>query len=522
MHAFIRKYAGLVTGSLSGFDRLVLRGTLRAISHVDGMRAFLASSGILLKRFGQFACDATALVKEMARTVASECGRPFRYLDNPSIRKDLLARQIAEQDRIDEGLICVLTAVEPCWSFDIFRNRGKKRLELVRRRRKGLFLYHYLVHPVFGFIHVRIQTWLPFDVQVWINGREWLCRQMDRRGMRYCRRGNTFTWIECPERAQRLASSQLRINWPKRLGALVRDLRVVHDVIFDGHPPAYYWSVYQSEWATDLMFRDPQALADIYPRLLRHGITHFQSPDVMRFLGKRVTAAGDVPRSLRAELISDLRQRPEGVRIKHKLGWNSVKLYDKEGRVLRVETTINRPQDFKVWRPREGEPNDKPDWRPMRQGVADLQRRAKVSQAANNRYLDALAAIDIKASLGDVIKRLAVPVVLNGRRYRALNPASPHDLELLAAVNRGEFAINGFRNRDLRALLYSTPATDKQEERRRSARTSRLLRLLRAHGLVTKVHKTNRYLLTVAGRNIIAAVLAARDTSVEALIARAA
>jgi hypothetical protein len=270
------------------------------------------------------------------------------------------------------------------------------------------------------------------------------------------------------------------------------------------------------------MFRDTQTLADIYPRLVRHGIAQFQSPDVMRFLGKRLTASGDVPRSFHAEVVSDMRRRPQGVRIKHKLGWNSVKLYDKQGSVLRVETTINRPRDFKVYRPREGVPDDTPAWRPMRQGVADLQRRAKVSQAANERYLDALAAIDTNAPLGDVTRRLAVPVFSNGRRYRALNPAAPNDLDLLAAVNRGEFAISGLRNKNLRALLYSTPPADKREERRRSARTSRLIRLLRAHGLVTKVHKTNRYLLTVAGRRTIAAVLAARDTSVEELISKAA
>lgn len=89
-------------------------------------------------------------------------------------------------------------------------------------------------------------------------------------------------------------------------------------------------------------------------------------------------------------------------------------------------------------------------------------------------------------------------------------------------MNRGEYAISGFRNKNLRALLYSTPPADKREERRRSARISRHIRLLRAHGLVTKIQKSNRYLLTLPGRRAIAAVLAARDTSVEQLIAKAA
>lgn len=522
MHTFVRKYADVVTGCVSGFDRLVLRGTLRSISYVDGMRAFLSRAGVLLKDFGKFANDATECLKLAALAMPRHLRRPIRYLESPSVRKDLLARQIAEQDGIDDGLVCVLTAVEPCWSFDIRRDREKKRLELVKRRRKCLFLYYYFLHEVFGFCHVRLQTWFPFDVQVWVNGREWLSRQMEKHQLAYCRRGNAFTWVEKPERAQRLANAQLQINWPKRLDSLTDDICLAHDAIFEGNAPGYYWSVYQSEWATDVMFRDAQALADIYPRLVRHGIAQFGSTDVMRFLGRRLTATGNIPKSFNAEVVSDLRQRPEGLRIKHSLGWNSVKLYDKEGSVLRVETTINRPQDFKVLRPREGEPNETPDWRPMRQGVADLHRRTRVSQAANNRYLDALAAIETDAPLGDLTRQLALPVEWEGRRFRGLNPSAPADLALLAAVNRGEFAIRGFRNRDLRELLYPTKSVDKREERRRSAQVTRQIRLLRAHGLVRKVHKTHRYMLTAAGRRAIAAVLAARDASVDQLISKAA
>lgn len=75
-------------------------------------------------------------------------------------------------------MVCVLSCVEPCWSFEIHRNREKKKLELEPRYRKCLFLYHYWMHPVFGFLNARIQTWFPFPVQICLNGREWLARQM--------------------------------------------------------------------------------------------------------------------------------------------------------------------------------------------------------------------------------------------------------------------------------------------------------------------------------------------------------
>jgi hypothetical protein len=306
VNTFVQKHAHSVIGSLSGFDRLMLRGRLRALSYVDGLRAFLAGSGILLKDFGAFARAATDALKAGTIFAAGQLGRPVQYLQSPTIRKDELAREIAKRDGIQEGLICVLSAVEPCWSFDINRNRETKKLELVRRHRKGLFFYHYFHHPRFGFMHVRLQSWLPFDIQVWINGREWLCRDLDNRGFGYCRRGNTFTWLEDSEYAQTLADAQLKINWPRHLDALVAEFHPGHREIFRAHPQQYYWTVHQSEWATDIMFRDAETLHRIYPRLVHHGIAHFGSEEVMRFLGKRVLADGNIPAKFQGEIVTDL------------------------------------------------------------------------------------------------------------------------------------------------------------------------------------------------------------------------
>lgn len=142
------------------------------------------------------------------------------------------------------------------------------------------------------------------------------------------------------------------------------------------YPVDYYWSVHQSEWATDILFASPQALSEIYPQLVRAGIATFSSPDVMRFLGKRLHG------NYAGELISDYKSRPEGMRVKHRAGANSVKMYDKGGRILRVETTLNDPKPFKVFRPLEGNPRGACAWRPMRKGIGDLPRRARISQAS--------------------------------------------------------------------------------------------------------------------------------------------
>jgi len=220
---------------------------------------------------------------------------------------------------------------------------------------------------------------------------------------------------------------------------------------------------------------------------------------------------------LRGEVTSDLKVRPEGVRIKHRVKANSVKMYDKFGAVLRVETTINNPRDFKVYRHKQGCTEGEPAWRELRNNVVDMPRRADVSQKCNERYLDALATVEDTTVLRDCAEPLCRPVRWKKQRVRALNPLAHDDAALLAAVVRGEFLINGLRNRDVVALLYSQASEDAREKRRRSAAVSRKLRLLRAHGLLHKVPHTHRYLVSPKGRVTIAALLAAREASVKAL-----
>ena len=217
----------------------------------------------------------------------------------------------------------------------------------------------------------------------------------------------------------------------------------VHDQIFRAHPTAYYWSTYQSEWAIDIIFRTAAELRRLYPRLLQHAMTTFGSTDVMRFLGRRVPLSGEIPKRFAGEVVSDLHERQEGVRIKHRLNNNSVKLYDKAftivGSVLRAEGTINNVDDFRVYRPKEGDAHGDLAWRPLRRGVADLYRRAEVSRKAVERYLDALASVDQDTTLDEVLRRLGEPRYWHGRRVRALHPFAPDDRQLIQTISRGEF-----------------------------------------------------------------------------------
>lgn len=522
MHRFTTKYADRLVGTLSGFDRLVFRGTLRRLAFVEGLRGYLWARKVLLKDFGAHAQAVTERVKDACLAAAHAAQIPVQYLASAATSKEEVARQIARERGVTAGPVCLLTCVEPFVGYDINRNAAKRKLELVSRYRKCLHYYWYEFHPECGFLNARLRTWFPFDVQICLNGREWLARQLDGAGLPYERYDNCFADGADFARAQALLDAQLRTDWPALLDGIAQTVNPLWEELSGDLCPGYYWTTYQSEWATDLVFTDPASLRRLYPLLVRHGMTTLGSGDVLRFLGRQVGAAGRVPGTIRAAVTSDVKTRGEGVRIKHRVNANSVKAYDKaytaERAVLRAETTLGDVADLKVYRPKEGGLEDDLAWRRLRKGVADLQRRAQVSQAANERYLEALTSVDDRATLEEKLQPITAPTTWKGKRVRALHPFAADDMALLAAVSRGEFTINGLRNRDLRPLLYGADeAAAPAEVRRRAGRVTRQLRLLRAHGLLQKVPQTHRYQVTARGREIITALLSARHTPIAQL-----
>jgi hypothetical protein len=511
MEPFIQKYQQDVMGKLSGFDRLMIRGTQRALANVAGMMTYLSYIGVLLKDFGGFVEQTSKRLKNASLAAAERLDRPIRYLPSSQTRKEDVARALAARDGIKEGLICVLTCVEPCMSYSVGGDRASKKLVLRPCLRKCLHLYHYWMDVDFGLMHGRIQTWFPFTIQVCLNGRSWLARQMDRRGLGYKRRENSFAWLEDVCATQRLMDKLLRMNWPKFLDRIARGVNPIQKEILCGYRTGYYWSVYESEWATDIMFRSSQALAKIYPTLVRGGIQAFSSPNVMRFLGKKLTG------HFQGEVVSDYRQRLEGVRLKHSVKSNSIKMYDKQGSILRVETTINNPYEFQAYRPKEGDPGGACAWRYLRKGIADLHRRAEIADGCNQRYLEALASLHTEEPLRQLVGSVCRPGRWKGKRVRALRPWSADDEKLLAVISRGEFMIRGFRNRDLAPLLYSAGRRSVADTRRVSGQVTRKLRLLRAHGIIRKIAGTHRYTLTKKGRAITTAIIECQNLSLQQL-----
>jgi hypothetical protein len=490
-------------------------------SDLSGLGAFLGVTGVLLKDFGESMLAISRRIKQAGEQLALQTpsGR-VHYLPSGSRSKEDFVRGLpAPEQPGPDGLIAVLSGVEPCRSYEVHRDCRTKHLELRPAVRKCLHQYFNLDHPVYGPMHVRVPTWVPFQVKIVFNGRDWLARQLDAAGIGYLKKDNTFIAVDDFERAQASLTAQLQVNGPIALDELVRRFHPAHAQWMPASfPVGSYWSVEQSEWATDVVFGSPAELQAPDPRLVHHGITTFSRRDVLRSLQPKVPAQGGVHGHFAGEVVSDLKARPEGVRIKHAYGRNSVKLYDKQGPVLRVETTIHDAAGLKVDRPAGDDSEGELKWRELRKGVADRHRRCEWSQAANERYLEALAAVESPVPLKELSGPLCHRRVKEGRRSRALNPLGDEDARLLEFVGRGDYLITGFRNRDVRRYLYGERSKDAAVHRKQSGRVSRLLRLLRAHGLIQKISQTHRYQVTPRGREPIAAILAARAAAVEKLI----
>ena len=513
MKTFLTLHQKEIFGQLEMFDRMIFRGHLSGFYPRGAFQHFLSSQGTLLKDFGRYVRTMTTILREHMSSIATEAARPMIYLKRAMTAargksKEALAKEIAERDGVREGLICILSAVENCSSFEVRGNRQSQRLEVVRAPRKCLHYYLYLIDREFGFMHIRLQSWFPFQIQIYINGREWLRRKMELKGIGYRAYENCFLELENIEQVQRMCRSLLRRKWVRLLDGFARRVNPFLPLIRRAGFGGYWWVLDQAEVATDVMFRSRASLRSYLPELFKYALTMFSSEDVLRFLGKKPHG------NFQGEVTTDMKRRPEGYRVKHRVKGNSIKVYDKWS-VLRVETTITQPREFKALRViRQGGKKPLRQWRPMGKGVANIERYFQVGSQANERYLEALAQVRQRGKAVQELDGLCHSISRNGRRYAKLQPLSRRELKVFGVLLSTDHVIHGVRNRDLRETLYArTSCVSLQESRRRCARVSRMLRKLWAHGLIYRVRKSRLYRVTRRGYRIMSSVLASTKRS---------
>ena len=245
----------------------------------------------------------------------------------------------------------------------------------------------------------------------------------------------TTIWIGDLERAQKFADNFSKIRWERILNAFTRKVNPLPEEIF---PKEYYYVTDQAEYATDVMFKNSAAIEGLFEKLLERSSRRFSPKDILRFVGKTFDGR------FSGNQISSMKKRFWGARIKHWIKNNWIKMYNKSGSVLRVETVINDPKDFKVLRNgiRNGE--EVYGWFPMAKGIKNLYRYVEISKAANRKYLDALSIEDNPAPASERLEKLTEPIVRKNMKYTGFNPLCCNTVELFKAVMNGDYIAFGF------------------------------------------------------------------------------
>jgi len=520
METFLQQFGSKIKGVLTGFDRIVFKGCLRHLAYADGAAKFLARRGVLNKDYKAWMLEqSAALVAACEKIALEQTGERVAHIPSLRERKEELAHARMRGKGVSCGLVGVWSCVESCRTFRAAFDPGAGRPRLRPDHGKCKHLYFYHNHAEFGFMSVRLQTWFPYGIQIALNGREWLRRGLERRGVAHTAAGNKFLSVGDFAAAQRLLDAQPLAPWFGILDGFAREAFPTMGQTLGGGP-GYRWTLWQSEWATDLIFDSPESVVPLTDSLLRHELANGTGERVLRYFGRPVRPDGQPHPLADPDILSRAGVWYNGVRVKHWLDGNSVKFYN-EHNALRFETTLNNPAPFKVWRCKEGSPDGAKERLPLRKGVADIPLRAKVCGEINARFIGQAAQVKDTAKVREIVASVGRKPGA-GRPVRALDILGK-DRALLEAVSDPALAsLGGVTNRALKKSLAGKEWAKGLTGKRLSARISRNIRLLRDHGLLAKAPKQRRYHLTEKGRKIAALLPALLSASTEQLTRYAA
>ena len=521
MDSLLSKFNTVVKNVITGFDRIVFKGMIRPIMHAAGMESFLISRRVLNKDFKEYAMKQSQAIIESA----DELGKTHNvggttYIPSHNVRKEALAHKQQEDSGIKEGLIGIWSCVESCNTFRSTFDPGKTYPSLRNERSRCKHLYFYFDDPVYGFMNIRLQTWAPYEIQVALNGREWLRRSLDAAGCGYIRNGNKFLHIDDYELAQELLDTQVKTDFNELLtGFLPIVFPRMAEILNPGL--SYYWTFWQSELAKDYVFNDSNALQGLMDDFLLHALITGKGERILQYFGSPVNANGQPHHNTNPEILSRANTWYNGLRVRHWNDKNSVKFYN-EHNVLRFEMTMNDPTKFKIHRHSENQDKEEPKkFIPMRKGIADTAARAQVSKCIIDRFTEQMSAVEEKTRLGELLSGVSLSLKRKGKRIRALDVFGK-DLEFLSAISDPCFNVSGITNKELQSKLTGTAWAKNMSGKQLSGRISRHLLLLREHGLLRKLPKQRKYSLTDKGRKITAALEAAQAASVNELLKAAA
>jgi len=481
---------------------MIINGYILQLCNYRQFLYYLIQNNVMLKDFNRFAADQTDLLCRYIEAYIKDNGVGLKYLDSGKLDKNELARREYEANPLKTGLVAAFSAVELCRTMTVKPNKASKLLEVASRPSKCKHYYFYYNDAEFGWMFLKIQTWFPYNAQIYMNGREYMSRLFSKNDIPFEMYSNSFSYLGDFSKAQDLADGILNKKMSDSFDGMVNKVNCLLPAIKEVFHHSYYWCIDQCEFATDINFKNRDDLSIFYKTLVETSFFTFSSNDIYSFFGRNVDRISSFKNG---EIVCDLRRRYQGYRIKFKINNNQVKMYDK-GNNLRIEVTINNPSDFKVLKTIEtmegGEIVQTKKWVPMGKSVANLYRYAEISRAIIKRYIEALPVIDLDKVPVKDIEAASVSKETNGKRFSGFNLLSNESTRLLRAIASGDFVINGFDNKSIRSRLFEDCNRPKVINK-----TRRIFSRLRAHGLIKKVPRKNRYYLTDRGRGISDALL---------------
>ena len=484
MSLLTQRYSDKISGQLSCYDRIIIQGTLPGICYAQGMTSFLYANGIRIFDYPRFAEPLRNQLRDNAEKIAKDHGLQIHFIKKKNFRKETHIKQILKTRGTQPGLVHIYSAMEPCPTYKPWHDKKTHKTYLKAEQAKCRHYYFYLIDDQLGLCYVRVPTWCPFRLQIYFNGHGWLAAELQKRNIDHQLIDNLFVKLADFDAAQKIVG-KLKVELIHRI--LDQFARQFCPVI-EKFNQRYHWSVIQAEYATDILFNRQQDLHNLYDHLTRTAIHTVKPENVATFLGRKLHP------NYQDEMGNNFNTRIEGTRIRHIMGPASIKMYDKHGLALRIETTINDLSFFKHYRRvehRDGSQSQK--LAPMKKGIYSLSALAALMHAANRRYLHFISDIDDPGAGLKTLKKISKSVTENNRPYKGFNMFNTDDLTLFEAICSGAFNISGFQNKNFRKKL-----PDKS-----SAQICRMLKRLRTHGMIKKIGKTYKYYLTKLGRKVI-------------------
>lgn len=484
MELLTDRYADKIAGTLSCYDRVIIQGTLPGLCYADGMTGYLKAKGIRIFDYPRFAEPLRNELRDNAEQIAKDNNLEIEFICKKNFRKEKRIKDILEKRGNHPGLIHIFSAMEPCPSYKPWHNKKTHQTYLKYADGKCLHYYFYLIDDELGRCYVRVPTWCPFRLQIYFNGHNLLASSFQKQEIGYTLIDNVFTNIDSFAEAQKI-SDQLTVDC---IHKKIDEFADKFCPVIKKFDLRYHWTIMQSEYATDIVFKKQADLQDIYGQLTRSAIHTVKPENIATFLGRKLHP------NYQDEMGNNFNTRIEGTRIKHTMGPVSIKMYDKLGLVLRIETTVNKVSFFKHYRKvehRNGTQSKK--FAQMKKGIYSLSPLRELLSAANQRYLQFISAIDDMTAGVKKLNKLSNRIVKNDRPYKGFDFFSDDDQKLFEIIFRGEFNISGFQNKNIRQFL----------DNKNSGQISRLLKRLHVHGLIKKIGHTYKYYLSRFGQQVI-------------------